>query len=403
MSVLRGILTAMTGLWLLIGLVIGLASGLIIGKRQAPPADMSTATDLAGAQGRLERADSEIGALKQHIAQLQENQQVGQRLDDLLTPMRNQLRDLGEQSNKAAVERAAADTQLAERMQQLKEGTDTLNATTTSISAVLTNSQIRGRFGEMQLETMFEYAGLIEGIGYSTQLTTTDDDGSKRPDFTLNLPGGGRIILDSKFPLTEFMAAQSASDDASRQSHLNAHAKAVVEHCKALAKRGYTKDADSVEFVITFLPVDALLTAALDANPSLLDEIYKLKVGVATPVTLMPLLMTLQYTWQKHEFAKNALQIQQTGVTLHDRLVVFGGHLAKVGSGLKSALTAFNNAVGSYDGRVIPAARAMRANGLPAAGELDDVDPVTETVRDIQTPYIVELPSPSDSEPSETG
>lgn len=397
----------MTAAWaiisLVLGLLLGLAAGFLVGRRSSAPSESKDGIALAEARGKLERADGEIEALKGEVRQLKENQQVGQRLDDLLTPMRDKLKDLESHSRQAAVDRATADAELAERIKQLKEGTDSLNLTTSAIAGVLSNSQVRGRFGEMQLETLFEYAGLVEGVSYRTQTSTTDADGKRRPDFILALPGGGHIILDSKFPLDDFMRAQEASDEQARKTHLEAHARAIIDHAKALQRRGYSNDASTIEFVIMFLPVDALLTAAIDANPRLLDELYKMQVGIATPVTLMPLLMTLRYTWQKHDLTSNAEQIRDLGVTLYDRLRVFGSHFERMGGGLKTAIKAFNAAVGSYDSSVMPQARRMRDHGLPASGELSDIDPIDELPRSSHAPDIMSAINEAESQIDEVG
>jgi DNA recombination protein RmuC len=260
----------------------------------------------------------------------------------------------------------------------------------------MSNSQVRGQWGEMQLERILEYAGLVENVHYTLQTNT--NDGSGRPDCVLQLPNGGRIVIDSKFPLVDFMAAQQESDPARSEEMLRAHAKSLLEHCKILAKRDYTKDADTVEFVLAFLPVEVLLSSALTTQPTLLEEIYKLNVGVATPVTLMPLLKTLHHTWQKHEFAKNALKIQDEGGKMLDRLVRLGALMTKVGSGLKTTVGAFNDMVGSFDGRVVPAAREMRTLGLTAASDMAEVGPVDQQVREVRSPQVLEFPAPTDSE-----
>lgn len=391
----------MDSLLTLLAFVLGGAAGWLIGRRPSSnaPTDISglvPAIDLAHAQGQVQTLNAQIEGLNAQITDLQRNQLAAERVDALFKPLQEQVQTMSQQSTRAAADRAQADEELRQRIDQLKEGTDKLSSTTQAISAVMTNSQVRGQWGEMQLERILEFAGLVEGVHYVLQSTTTD--GSGRPDCVLLLPNGGRIVIDSKFPLADYMAAQQETEPARAEELLKAHAKTLLEHCKALAKRDYTKDADTVEFVLAFLPVEVLLSSALSTNPALLEDIYRLNVGVATPVTLMPLLKTLHHTWQKHEFAKNALKIQDEGSKMLDRLVRLGALITKVGSGLKTTVNSFNDMVGSFDQRVVPAARDMRALGLTAASDMTEVGPVDTQVREVRSPQVLEFPTQVDPE-----
>ena len=389
----------MDSVFTLLAFIIGGAAGWLIGRarRGATPADASglvPGVDLARAEGQVQTLQAQVSGLTEQIQQLRGNQLAAERVDALFKPLQEQVQAMSEQSSRAAADRAQADEELKQRIGQLKEGTDKLSTTTEAISAVMSNSQVRGQWGEMQLERILEHAGLIDGVHYVLQANTAD--GSGRPDCVLILPGGGRIVIDSKFPLADFMAAQQQSDPQRAEELLRSHARTLLDHCKKLAKRDYAKDADTVDFVLAFLPVEVLLSSALTTNPSLLEEIYRQNVGVATPVTLMPLLKTLHHTWQKHEFAKNALKIQEEGGKMLDRLIRLGSLMTKVGSGLKTTVNAFNEMVGSFDQRVVPAARDMRTLGLTAAGDMQSVDPVDTQVRDVRSPQVVEFPGPAE-------
>lgn len=391
----------MDSLLSLLTFVVGGAAGWLIGRRSGTttPTDVTglvPAIDLARAQGRVETLDAQVEGLNAQIAELRNNQLAAERVDALFKPLQQQVETMSQQSSRAAADRAQADEELRQRIDQLREGTDKLSSTTQAISAVMTNSQVRGQWGEMQLERILEFAGLVENVHYMLQSTT--NDGSGRPDCVLLLPNGGRIIIDSKFPLTDYMAAQQETEPARIDELLRSHAKTLLDHCKALAKRDYAKDADTVEFVLAFLPVEVLLSSALTTNPALLEDIYKLKVGVATPVTLMPLLKTLHHTWQKHEFAKNALKIQDEGSKMLERLVRLGSLIAKVGSGLKTTVNSFNEMVGSFDQRVVPAAREMRTLGLTAATDMSEVGPVDTQVREVRSPQVLEFPTQPESD-----
>ena len=125
----------------------------------------------------------------------------------------------------------------------------------------------------------------------------------------------------------------------------------------------------SPEFVVAFIPGDPLLTAALEHEPGLMEYAVANHVLLATPTSLIALLRAVAYGWQQEAFTDNARQVQVLGAQLYERISVLGDHMAGVGRSLTGAVSAYNKAVGSLEGRVLVTARRFADMGVVGAGE----------------------------------
>jgi DNA recombination protein RmuC len=263
----------------------------------------------------------------------------------------------------------------------LDEHLRALGAETRALAAALRQPHTRGRWGELQLRRVVELAGMTAHCDFVEQRSVASEDGGLlRPDLIVRLPGGKQVIVDAKAPLHAFLDAHEARDEAARTSALAAHARLLREHLRRLSSKAYWDQLDAApDFVLLFLPGEHFWNAALEADPSLLETGVRQSVLVATPMTLIALLRAIAYGWQQERVAEDARAVAQLGRDLHRRLEVFAQHLEKVGRGLRTAVGAYNGAVGSFEQRVLPRARRLAEHGVVPAGRelaaLDRVDP----------------------------
>jgi DNA recombination protein RmuC len=242
----------------------------------------------------------------------------------------------------------------------------------------------------LQLKRVVELAGLTDRVDFEEQTHLAGEDGAIRPDMTVRLPGGGLVVVDAKTPLTAYLAAHEATDEAARRTHLAEHARIVREHLRALARKAYwAQFANAPEFVVLFLPGEAMFGAALDVAPELIEEGASAKVVLATPTTLIALLRTVALGWRQEKLAESARGISIAGQDLYKRLGDFSGHMAKLGRELKQVLEAFNGAVGSLQTRVFPSARRLKELG--AASDAVSLEPVAPIIDAPRTLGVAEL------------
>jgi DNA recombination protein RmuC len=329
----------------------------------------------------------------------------------LLAPIAEQLGRYDEGMQRLELERQRAYTALTEQMRHLTSSHERLQRETRNLVTALRSPQTRGRWGELQLRRVVEMAGMLERCDFSEQVTSDGDAGRMRPDLVVHLPGGKNVAVDAKVPMQAFLDANEAEDEAGRRMHLASHGRQMKAHVDALAKKEYWKRVDpSPEFVVAFIPGDPLLTAALEHEPGLMEYAVANHVLLATPTSLIALLRAVAYGWQQEALTENARQVQVLGAQLYERVSVLGEHMAGVGRSLTGAVTAYNRAVGSLEGRVLVTARRFVEMGVVGAGEQDlaRAVPVEAAVRPLQAVELVgtvpagapvEGPPPGDAVP----
>lgn len=252
---------------------------------------------------------------------------------------------------------------LSEQMQgtdkALREDLLSLQRETSKLTGVLRNPAAQGRWGEFVLETILDRANLIKGVHYSTQ---EQIEGGRRPDVIINLHDGFRIAIDSKAPINEFVARldSDVSEDEATQIQA-AMAKAVRAHVKALGAKTYQDNVAGSDFVILFLPSEVVFSATLRADPTIVDYASENHVVIASPTLIISLLRVVGLSWRQVEMAKNAAEVAALGADLHKRFTKFLDHFGKIGKGLAGAFASYEDAVGSMNRMVLPAARRFTA------------------------------------------
>ena len=251
------------------------------------------------------------------------------------------------------------------QVKTLHESQQMLGQETRKLVQALRRPKSRGRWGEVQLRQVFEMAGMAEHVDFELEKHMDTDDGARRPDAVVHIPGGRSIVVDAKTPLEAYLDAIETENPDEQAAHLERHAKHIRTHVRQLAGKDYQKNlTEAPDFVVMFIPSESFVAAAAEADPGLIEYAFENKVLIASPTTLMALVKAIAYGWQQEKMAKNVIEVQKLATEIYERLVTFGGHLEKVGRGLGQSVSAYNSAVASLEGRVLPSARKFEALGV---------------------------------------
>ena len=270
-----------------------------------------------------------------------------------------------------------------------------LDRETNALSSALRNNKVRGAWGEAQLRNIVESAGLLEHVDFDTQVVVTDADGrTQRPDMIIHMPGGKTIPIDAKAPYADYQKACEIPDTATpeelaRKSELlHAHAKAVREHVKTLGDKAYWNAfADAPDFVIAFIPNESLLQAALETDPTLMDDAFARKVALTSPITLWAVLKSVAYAWQQQSLTDDAKMLFDLSRELYERFAVLGDRATKLGSAITKTVGAYNAFASSLESRVLVTARKLqRVDQSRIIEPVNMIAPEKADVRELTAP-----------------
>jgi len=275
----------------------------------------------------------------------------------LVRPLEDTLKTLDAQVRDLEQKRERSYGSLQEQLKQLLEAQRHLHTMTTKLESALRAPTVRGRWGEYQLRRVVEMAGMTRHVSFEEQAEGI----AGRPDMIVRLPNGGILPVDAKTPMQAYLEAFEAGDEARREECLQNHVQSFRNRIRELGQRRYWEQFDQApDFVVMFVPNEACLYVVFERDPSLLEYAIQHRVILTTPTTLLALLKTVAFGWQQHQIAENARQIAEQGRTLYTRLVKFTEHLSRVGDGLNQAVKSYNEAMGSLNHRLLPAAQKFQ-------------------------------------------
>jgi len=383
--------------------VVLLAAGLVyllVSRREAPPQqpDLGPAIQEATSQvasrvvADLLRVNDEARKLDAKTAETA--------LDKRQAEIKGLAERIAEGQKKIETEvrrRGETDLQTRTLLEQMGQTIGSLNSETAGLKKALRQPQTRGQWGELQLRRCIEIAGMTEHVDFELQETLRTEDGHLRPDARFMLPEGRSFVADSKVPLDAFLDAQEAELESERRVHLERHARQAREHVRSLSSKDYQgqfKAGEMPDLVICFIPNEPALHAAFGADPELFDYALERNVLLVSPTSLIGLLRTMELGWRQERMVAEAAEIAEAAGTLHSRFAKFLGDFDTVGKRLGSATGAYNSAVASMEGRLLPQLRKVEGLGVAPGKEIQPPEPTEITVRAISAPELREADTP---------
>ena len=368
MSLATGIVLSMELIYLSLGLVIGAVIGALVAalRFRSKSSDSSLAIQLASAEATVTGLNAALLRAEEDRKQRETREREESRLIAELAPVKDRLEQMQISVKALEKERTEQFGTIQEQLKNAIASDDQLRKTTQALSQALSSNSIRGVWGETQLRKLVELAGLIKHADFNEQATFSTDSGSGRADLIINLPGGKSLAIDSKVPFNSYQEASAISelaegDDARRRAELiAAHVKAMKVHIDALSGKEYWTGLNaSPDFVIAFVPSESLLSAALDADPALLEYAFKKNVALASPVSLFSVLKTINYIWRQNADEGSVRTMIKLGKELYERIGKIAEHAEKLGRSITSTVKDYNVFISSLESRVLVTARKL--------------------------------------------
>ncbi|WP_157427882.1 DNA recombination protein RmuC [Agromyces salentinus] len=305
-----------------------------------------------------------------------------------LAPVKQTITEMQAKVTELEAQRHQQHGELSQQLKIAAENEERLRSTAETLASALRSNSTRGVWGETQLKSVVEAAGLLERVDFDTQHSITTDSGAGRPDMVIHLPGGKNIAVDAKVPFNAYLEASqipltaTGAEAARREALMKQHVKAVRDHITALGGKTYWAGLGaSPEMVIAFIPSESLVSSALETDPALLDYAFSKRVALASPVTLWSVLKTVAFSWQQDVLTKEAKTLFDLSRELYTRLSVTAGQIEKLGRTIERTVKDYNAFVGSLETRVMPTARKLKA--LDETKVLAQLEGIEESPREL--------------------
>jgi DNA recombination protein RmuC len=371
---------------LLVGLLVGAIAGFAIASSRSKNAQAlpvkTFEVEFAAAQARAQALEAQIAQLEAQRISREEKDRQENRLINELAPVKENLRQMQEAVQKMETERVQQVTDLKTALRQTLESDELLRKQTSSLASALSSNSVRGVWGEAQLRKLVELAGLLKHADFDEQATIT----AGRADMIINLPGGKQLAIDSKVPYNSYQEASQISalaegtEAAHRAELIKAHVKAVRKHIDDLSTKAYwTALNASPDFVVCFIPSESLLSASLDADPSLLEYAFSKNVAMASPVSLFSVLKTINFIWRQNVDENQVRSMIRLGQELYERVGKIAELADKLGRSILGSVNAYNAFASSFESRFLVTAR-----------KLNDLDENQLGTSDLETPRVIE-------------
>ncbi len=318
-------------------------------------------------------------------------------IQGLVKPLSDSLKQFEEHIRSMEKSRQEAYAGLTEQLKAMLTTHQQLQKETGNLVTALRTPKVVGSWGQMTLRRVVELSGMSEHCDFTEEVSVPSEEGLLRPDLVVHLPADRVIVVDAKATFDAYREAIASESEEQRNLALSRHASQIRSHMLNLASKNYWQQFEKVpEFVVMFIPGESFFAAAVDIDRRLLEDGLEKRVIIATPTTLIALLRSVAYGWRQEQIAKSAQEISNLGRQLYERMRTLAEHITDIGKGLERANLAYNNAVGSLEARVLPAARRFKDLGAGSGADISLIEPINMKPRSIS---LIEATGETDGDP----
>ncbi|MFI3300325.1 MAG: DNA recombination protein RmuC [Candidatus Gastranaerophilales bacterium] len=206
------------------------------------------------------------------------------------------------------------------------------------VSVMRSDNRTSGKWGEIVLERVLEASGLRKDEEYKIQKGTAEG----RPDATIFLPENRCVFIDSKTSFAAWFGFVNTEDELEKEIHLKSFIDSTKAHIAGLAKRDYSIDENSPDFVLMFIPIESCYSAMFCEDCTLWDLAWKNKIMPVSPSTLLSALKIINSFHVVDRQNKNAIEISRLCTSMLDKFASLLNELLKIKTNLNDSLKKLN-------------------------------------------------------------
>ena len=244
----------------------------------------------------LEQIDSKKELINESIKNNRET------IKDLIERMHKEL-DIAEK------ERLGEYSSLKAILGEYKITTENLRESTEGLKNILSNNQLRGKYGEEIAENLLKTIGFVKGQNYEANVNR-DRSSSNRPDFTIYLPDKTKVNIDVKFPLDNFIKFTEEENKEKKKEYKKKFERDVINRIKEISTRDYINpEEDTVDFVILFVPNEMIFSFIYDQMSEVWSDAMVKKVILAGPFSFTAILRMIYQSYKNFKYQENIFEV----------------------------------------------------------------------------------------------
>ncbi|MDD3025578.1 MAG: DNA recombination protein RmuC [Arcobacter skirrowii] len=268
-------------------------------------------------------------------------------LDNILKPFKENIDSFQKRVEESQENSTKKFAELSKEIEMLtKAGLNISQEAENLTKALKGKKQTQGSWGEMILESVLEYSGLLKNIHYFTQQSYKDEHGdTKRPDVIIKLPQNRSMIIDSKVSLNDYEEYIRAQSDEQRAISLNNIVSSFKNHIDNLDSKDYAHyKIGTLQYVFMFVPIEGAFSLAVQKDPTLYEYALKKHIAIVNPSTLTVSLRTIYLYWQSEQSSTLASKLFDEAGKLYDKMVNYTDSFNKIGNQIKALNNSYETA-----------------------------------------------------------